>query len=232
MKNLLVFFVGVILIGPVRALDPKPWDPRLLTADELAFLEKGRQEVLLAQAAAPPPPAPQVTDVVPAPAPATPALLNPLWKADLGGGFAFQLPSMAQVEAVNVLALRDYYNGQWLIGYGHEVAYLTRNGDELAYADVWNAFNTDDGRGVFGASIGIHPAAAFYDTIGALFGAAQSFGQSLPPWAQKLNSFTSLEIGEGNRFFGGGGPAKRRVDAIGGEINIPFGELFNHTGGL
>lgn len=151
---------------------------------------------------------------------------------NLGKGFSVQLPTLAQVETVNTLALRDYYNGQWLVGYGHEVGYLMRGGDEIAFLDAWNAFNTDDGKGVFGASFGVHPTAAIMHTINAITGSSPA-ASVLPPWLKKSNSWESIEIGAGDRVFGGGGPGVKNFCAtFGFEVTIPYGQILGVPGSL
>jgi hypothetical protein len=158
---------------------------------------------------------------------------NPLWSTNLGHNYSLTLPSIAQIETVNTVALRDYYNGQWLVGYGHEFFYLYRNGVETAFLDGWNVFNTDDGKGVFGVSLGIHPLAGAYAFADSIVASVNGAGYSLPSWASKVNNFESIEVGAGDRVFGGGGPGVKRFAAIvGGEINIPFSSLFGKSGSL
>ena len=151
---------------------------------------------------------------------------------DLGEGFSVQLPTLPQIETVNTLAIRDLKNGQWLVGYGHEIGYLMRGGDEIAFADGWNAFNTDDGKGVFGVSFGVHPTAAVMHTVNAITGNGAA-ASVLPPWLKKSNSWESIEIGAGDRIFGGGGPGVSNFCyGFGFEVSIPFGQLFGVSGSL
>jgi hypothetical protein len=159
----------------------------------------------------------------------------PLWSSSLGRGFTFQISSPEQIASVNTVALRDLYNGVWLLGYGHELAYFYRNGDQIAYIDAWNAFNTGDVKGVFGMSAGVHPVAAFYHTAGAVLGDASSLGAHLPPWAANISQWSSIEFGAGYRFFDnptGKDGTHRFAYIIGGEVNVPIGRLWGVYGSL
>ena len=152
----------------------------------------------------------------------------------LGNGFTAGISG--NWATINTLALRDIYNGEWLIGYGHEILELDRNNEQLLYLDVWNAFAVgDNGRGVLGASIGTHLVTGIVQAVEAVSPLVSKVGVVAPPWVHDISQFVSLEAGAGDRLFGNplaSQGVKNQCYIIGGEVKVPFGNLFGVPGSL
>lgn len=115
---------------------------------------------------------------------------------------------------------RDYYNGQWLSGWGKELFPITYNGNEAAYLSAQNVFNANEGgKGAIGGAFGIRPI-NLINAIGTAAGAASNVIK-LPPWAQSINNFMSVEAGADYRIQNTPG-VSRLVLTVGGQVRVPF----------
>ena len=137
---------------------------------------------------------------------------------------------------------RDWYNGQWLIGYGKEAVPFYRTSSdgikrEICYIGIYNAFAVNDGAGVFGLDLGVHIPTLFIQTYQTFENNNADFVASLPGWAQKLNDAVSIEVGAGDRIFGmptalANSGVKRFAATVGAHVTLPFGSVFGVPGGL
>lgn len=115
---------------------------------------------------------------------------------------------------------RDFHNGQWLSGWGKEAAPIRYDDREVAFIALHNLFNADKGgKGAIGGALGIRPV-NLINGVGAAVGAVDDV-IPLPPWAQKINNFTSLEAGVGYRLQNVPG-VSRLETTLGGQVRVPL----------
>lgn len=118
---------------------------------------------------------------------------------------------------------RDYFNGQWLSGWGKELFPFIYDYNEAAYISVQNLFNANEGgKGAIGAAFGFRPVNLINDVARA----AGALGDIivLPPFLRQVNNFTSIEAGWNYRFQNVPG-VSREERTIGGQVRIPFNLL-------
>ncbi|MDE2099551.1 MAG: hypothetical protein KGL39_20025 [Patescibacteria group bacterium] len=118
---------------------------------------------------------------------------------------------------------RDYNNGQWLAGWGKELFPIKYNSNEVAYLSAQNVFNASEGgKGAIGVALGFRP-------INMINGIASGIGVvgnfiSLPPFAQSLSNYLSIEFGYDYRLQNTPG-VSRNVLTIGGQVRVPLNLL-------
>lgn len=155
-------------------------------------------------------------------------LCSSLWAGEnpslsLGHGYAIEFSLSYDPYIVGV---RDFYNGQWLAGYGKELFPITRNGVEILYIAGYNVFNADEaGKGAVGLSVGCRPV-AFINEVGEIVGATHKV-ITLPPFAEKIGKLSSLEFGYARRFFNASPSWSRDVWSFGGQVALPLSGLLS-----
>ena len=160
----------------------------------------------------------------------------------LFGGWTVQ-PSLSEFENPLTAVNRDVLNGMWEIGPGFELLPFHNKSADGVDREVFfiGAFNTyvlgdNQGQGVFGANLGVHMPTAILQIYQFIASKPDLISQ-LPAWVQKINKYTSLDFGYGNRIFG----VPKAMAAQGIKANsygfgvftaIPIGDLFNVNGSL
>lgn len=165
-----------------------------------------------------------------------PMSCNAEWKG-------FSLPEYSNpVSAIHPLGVREFVNGQWLTGYGKDLAYYqipgTLNGKPLPklYLALDHLFNADEllaapgkARGVFGPAIGTEIGGLASKVQGAANFAINFVHETggpviqAPPWlTEQLDNWLTVEAGGGYRLFGNMPDVKPWSAWVGGRVRIQF----------
>jgi hypothetical protein len=126
---------------------------------------------------------------------------------------------------------RDFTYGLWRAGLAYPVWHLENtvsNAEVFHLAGFWET-GIDGNDRIYGARIGVNLgqcALAALSKIEVLVPALDAIGSNIPPWATKLNQFTSLDLG------GAYAPGHAHVSAlIGGTVTIPISEVYAWAAG-
>lgn len=167
------------------------------------------------------------------PAPQLPHIPVGPYSVNLSGNFALGLNLNYDVYLEGA---RDYYNGQWLAGWGKELAPLTHNGNEVLFVSAYNLYNADEaGRGVIGGAVGCRPIALINEAA-RIAGLANGL---IPTpkcdtqcdglganFLKDVAEYSSIEVGGGYRMFSSPPGVSRFASTIGGQIHIPLSTFF------
>lgn len=126
---------------------------------------------------------------------------------------------------------RDFTYGLWRAGLAYPVWHLqntSSNSEVFHLAGFWET-GIDGNDKIYGARIGVNLgqcALAALSKFEVLVPALDAIGSNIPPWASKLNQFTSLDLG------GAYAPGHAHVSAlIGGTVTIPISEVYAWAAG-
>lgn len=137
---------------------------------------------------------------------------------------------LGQVDPQTVVD-RDFTYGLWRAGLAYQAWHLQNNatGKEVFHISGFWETGIDGNDKIYGARIGVNlgqAAVAALSKFEILEPALTAIGGIFPPWATKLNDWTSLDFG------GAYAPGHAHVSAlVGGTVTIPISEVYAWAAG-
>ena len=126
---------------------------------------------------------------------------------------------------------RDFTYGIWRAGLSYQAWHLQNNATNTEVFHVSGFWETgiDGNDKIYGARLGINmgqAAVAALSKFEILAPSLEAIGAAIPPWATKLNDWTSLDLGAAYA------PGHAHVSAlIGGSVVIPLSEVYAWAAG-